>query len=329
MPYFPFPETWSIFKSKDQVANFLEQYARLLNLNVRLDTTMHHASFDAKSKLWSLEISSGGGKSILHPRHVILATGVTTNQTVIPKFKDQEYFKGLLYHAEKHGVTSYLRDLQSRKIVIIGSNTSGHDIAQDFVNRGAKDVTIIQRGASPVFTASTLLKTLAPPLPPGVTLADADLISKGTPNFIMLEMAEAAAPMIAHADKKVLDGLGHSGFAALGGGKGFFDSVFRRAGGFYIDVGASQMIIDGKIKVKRCAAGIDKFVANGIMLKDNRMVEADVVILATGWKLVGDNIQNVMGDEIAKKCWPVWGLDEEGELRSVGLFPFQSDYNKC
>jgi hypothetical protein len=81
------------------------------------------------------------------------------------------------------------------------------------------------------------------------------------------------------------------------------------------------MIIDGKIKVKRCPEGIKQFTDDGLVLADGRKIGADIVILATGWKMMGETIKSVIGDEAASRCGPVWGLDEEGEMRSVSM-PF-------
>jgi putative flavoprotein involved in K+ transport len=45
------------------------------------------------------------------------------------------------------------------------------------------------------------------------------------------------------------------------------------------------------------------------------------VILATGWKMMGETIKSVIGEKAASRCGPVWGLGEEGETRSVSM-PF-------
>jgi NADH dehydrogenase FAD-containing subunit len=49
-----------------------------------------------------------------------------------------------------------------------------------------------------------------------------------------------------------------------------------------IDVGASQMIIDGKIKIKNGSA-IERFTKDGIKFADGSELSADVVIFATGY----------------------------------------------
>jgi hypothetical protein len=129
--------------------------------------------------------------------------------------------------------------------------------------------------------------------------------------------------MMAAFDHELLEGLAKTEYAVSNGENGptWFYNALTRAGGFYIDVGASQMIIDGKIKVKRSPGGIKQFMEDGLVLADDRKVEADIVIQATGWKMMGEMIKSVIGEEAASRCGPVWGLDEEGEIRSVSM-PF-------
>ena len=51
-----------------------------------------------------------------------------------------------------------------------------------------------------------------------------------------------------------------------------------------IDVGASQAIIDGKIKLKNDSQ-ISRFTKSGLLFEDGSTLDADVVIFATGYEL--------------------------------------------
>ena len=51
--------------------------------------------------------------------------------------------------------------------------------------------------------------------------------------------------------------------------------------GYYVDVGCSQLIIDGKVKIKQ-GQGIERFEETGVRFKDGSLLEADIVVLATG-----------------------------------------------
>jgi cation diffusion facilitator CzcD-associated flavoprotein CzcO len=330
MPYLNFPSDWPTFVSKDRIADFIEHYASILKLNVSLDTEPKHTEFDVKSRQWMLETSSRDGKKrTFHPKHIVPATGLNGNQPFIPTFTDQDKFKGELYHAGKHNDASKVPNIKNKKIIIVGSSTFAHDIAQDFVTCGAQNVTMVQRGSNNVVSTNFLLQTVGAPLEEGLTIADADFQSKGTPNHVTLCMMLGFHAMMAAFDRKLLEGLAKTEYAVSNGenGRTWFYNALTRAGGFYIDVGASQMIIDGKIKVKQCPEGIKQFTDDGLVLADGRKVGADIVILATGWKMMGETIKSVIGDEVASRCGPVWGLDEEGEMRSVSMPLFDRTLN--
>ena len=47
------------------------------------------------------------------------------------------------------------------------------------------------------------------------------------------------------------------------------------------DTGASEMIADGRIKVKGDSE-LERFTERGVLFKDGSRLEADVIILATG-----------------------------------------------
>ena len=90
-----------------------------------------------------------------------------------------------------------------------------------------------------------------------------------------------------------------------------------RGGGYYIDVGCSQLIIDGKIKMKQSPDGISGFNERGLILKDGSKLDADIVVLATGYDNMRTTVRKVLGDGIADRLVDVWDLDEQGELNGV------------
>ena len=93
-----------------------------------------------------------------------------------------------------------------------------------------------------------------------------------------------------------------------------------RGGGYYIDVGCSQLIIDGKVKVKQSPEGIAGLDEHGLLLKDGSSLPADIVVLATGYDNMRTTVRKVLGDGIADRLVDVWDLDAEGELNGVCSF---------
>lgn len=133
---------------------------------------------------------------------------------------------------------------------------------------------------------------------------------------------------IAEAEKETLDGLRKAGFELDFGqdGAGIARAYFTRGGGYYIDVGCSQLIIDGKIKVKHNPGGINGFGENELQLADGDSLPADIVVLATGYDNMRTTVRKVLGDKIADRCSDVWDLDNEGEVQAVSE---HSSYFQC
>ena len=90
----------------------------------------------------------------------------------------------------------------------------------------------------------------------------------------------------------------------------------RRGGGYYFNVGASDLIVEGKINLLH-HKDIDRVVANGLLMKDGSVAEADVIVAATGYKNQQDVVRHFMGGTIADRIGQVWGFDKTGELRNM------------
>jgi putative flavoprotein involved in K+ transport len=98
-----------------------------------------------------------------------------------------------------------------------------------------------------------------------------------------------------------------------------------RAGGYYINVGASELLVSGEIKL-RSNVGIERLTRTGLVLSTGEELPADVIVYATGFGPVSETIAALLSPAIAEKVGPVWGLGSdrpgdpgpwEGELRNV------------
>lgn len=89
----------------------------------------------------------------------------------------------------------------------------------------------------------------------------------------------------------------------------------ENAGGSYIDVGASQLIIDGHIKIKR--GRVTRITAHTLLLNDGTKLPADEIIFVTGFSGMLETTKKILSVEFADQLNEVWGLDEEAELKSV------------
>jgi cation diffusion facilitator CzcD-associated flavoprotein CzcO len=322
MPYVPFPAHWPVFTPKDKLAEFFEAYVNLLELNVWTSTSLKSTSWDESRKRWTVTVerrkSDGSFDTrTLHPNHVVQATGHSGEKN-FPKMKGVEDFKGdRLCHSSEHPGAN--PESKGKKAVVVGCCNSGHDIAQDFFEKGY-DITIVQRSTTCVVSSEAvtdignkgLYDQDAPPVD------DADLTFWSRPSELLKAQQINLTKTQAKHDKKIHDGLRAAGFQLDSGpmNSGLLIKYFQRGGGYYIDVGASQLIIDGKIKVKQ-GQEIAQILPNGIEFADGDKLEADEIVFATGYQNMRTQARKIFGDEVADRVNDVWGFNEEGEFRTM------------
>ncbi|KAK0196665.1 dimethylaniline monooxygenase [Armillaria mellea] len=315
LPYVAFPPHWPVFTPKDKLGDWFEAYAATMELNIWMQSTITSATYDESSHLWTVNIARAGHPDrIIRPKFIVVATG-HSGEPNIPVFKDQNIFKGVLCHSSQHTTGG---DFKGKKAVVVGCCNSGHDIAQDFYEQGA-DVTIVQRSSTYVMSSTAGLGVLFRGLyeENGPPTEDADIIFSSTPNHMFKILHKYATEEIAELDRPTLDGLQKVGFKIdYGvGGSGFITKYYTRGGGYYIDVGASKLIIEKKIKLKQ-GHEISHFTESAIVFDDGTEIEADIVVLATGYKNMKTTAVKILGPE-AERMKDVWGLDSEGELNGI------------
>lgn len=320
MPYVPFPPTWSFFTAKDKLGDWFECYASIMELNVWNSTIIKNSKYDDASHTWTVHVQRGEETPrTFKPRHVVFCTG-HSGEARIPSFKGQEIFAGALHHASQHRDAALSKDIKGKRVIVVGTGNSGHDIAQNYCENGAQ-VTMLQRSPTHVVSADIGLLMMTEALygedsPP---LEDADIYAQSIPVPVSMAMVRPAIKKIAEKEKTTLDGLEKAGFKLNSGvdGGGLFSLYLTRGGGYYIDVGCSRLIADGKIKMAQSPNGIKEFDEEAMILADGTRLEADVVVLATGYDNMRTSLRKVLGDEVAGRCKDVWDLDEEGELNAV------------
>ncbi|EDN06241.1 predicted protein [Histoplasma mississippiense (nom. inval.)] len=146
MPYLPFPSGWPLYTPKDKLADWLETYARGMELNVWTNTEIEKSEYDEKSKTWSVKVRSNDCViRTVYPHHIVLATG-HSGEPLRPNFPGKEKFKGEIYHSSQYNDASEHAGIKSKKVVVVGTGNSGHDIAQDFYENGAEVAMLQRRG---------------------------------------------------------------------------------------------------------------------------------------------------------------------------------------
>jgi hypothetical protein len=147
---------------------------------------------------------------------------------------------------------------------------------------------------------------------------DSDIFVWGLPSQVLKSLQVDVTTISGQRDKEILDGLEKAGFKVDKGpsGAGIFGKYLQRGGGYYIDVGASKLIIDGKIKVKH-GQEVEQVLPTGLKFADGSVLEADEIVFATGYDNMRTIAKGILGPELPDKVGDIWGWDEEGEMRTI------------
>ncbi|KAK7736128.1 hypothetical protein SLS53_007155 [Cytospora paraplurivora] len=321
LPYLPFPDWWPVFTPKDKLADFFESYAKLLELNVWMSTALESASWDAAGKQWAVTVKrtlpDGNTETrTVHPKNVIQATG-HSGKANVPEIKGWDSFEGLICHSSQFPGAK--PNSQGKKAIVVGACNSSHDICQDYYENGY-EITMVQRSSTCVVSSETICKVnfAGQYEEGGPPTEDADLLAWSTPAEVLKAVHYENTKVQQKRDKATIDGLTKAGFKIDKGPDdcGLYIKYIQRGGGYYIDVGASQLIIDGKIKVKQ-GQEVTEVLPHGLRFADGTELEADEIIFATGYQNMRTQARAIFGDEVADELGDVWGLDENGEIRTL------------
>ena len=315
LPYMPFPPNWPTYIPKDKLAGWFEYYAEAMELNFWTETEFNGGAYDETDGRWTVELKQPGGTRTLRPRHVVMATSVTGIPN-LPTIPTLDQFKGEVIHSSAYTGAQSRKD---KRVLIIGTGTSAHDMAQDLQSNGAT-VSLIQRGATSIINVEPSAQLPYTLYDEGLSLETADLIATATPYEPLKAVHTAMAEESTRLDKDMLEALEKVGFRIDHEDKtGWQFKFMNRGGGYYFNVGCSDLIIDGKVGLIQFD-DIDTFVAEGAKLKNGDVVAADTVILATGFKGQEENVKRLLGNDVAERIGPIWGFgDDSQELRNLWM----------
>ncbi|MEU3765945.1 NAD(P)/FAD-dependent oxidoreductase [Amycolatopsis keratiniphila] len=327
LPYLPFPDNWPVFAPKDKIADWLEMYTRLMEVPYWTSTEVTSASWDEEARQWLVTVVREGEELVLTPRHVVFATGMSGKPN-LPSFPGMDDFEGDQHHSSQHpGPDSYA----GKKAVVVGSNNSAHDICAALWEHGA-DVTMVQRSSTHVVKSDSLMDLGLGDLyseravRSGITTDKADMIFASIPYRIMPQFQIPVYDAIRERDKDFYARLEAAGFQHDWGddGSGLFLKYLRRGSGYYIDVGASELVADGKIKLAH--GQVDHLTRDAVVLSDGTELKADLVVYATGYGSMNGWVADLVGQETADLVGKCWGLGSgttkdpgpwEGEQRNM------------
>ncbi|MDH2050821.1 NAD(P)/FAD-dependent oxidoreductase [Achromobacter marplatensis] len=328
LPYIPFPENWPVFAPKDKVGDWLEMYTKVMELNYWTSSVCQSARYDEQKKEWEVTVLRDGKPVVLRPKQLVLATGMSGKPN-IPRFPGQDEFQGEQQHSSQHpGPDAY----RGKNVVVIGANNSAHDICAALWEGGA-NVTMVQRSSTHIVRSDTLMDIglgglySEQALANGMTTRKADLTFASLPYKIMAQFQIPLYDQMRERDAEFYGKLEKAGFMLDWGddGSGLFMKYLRRGSGYYIDVGACDLIIDGSIKLQS-GTDVSHLAREAVVLKNGVTLPADLVVYATGYGSMNGWAADLISPEVADKVGKCWGLGSdttkdpgpwEGEQRNM------------
>ena len=314
LPYMPFPPNWPTYIPKDKLAGWFAAYVESLELNYWSSTEFEGGRYDEREGRWTVSLrTADGARREMRPRHIVMAAGVSgiPNIPSIPSLKD---FAGKVLHSSQYDDGDTWR---GKSAIVIGTGNSGHDIAQDLQSSGAK-VTLVQRSPTLIVNIEPSAQLPYALYDEGPSLEDCDLITVATPLELGRKSHVTFTERARKLDEKLLAGLERIGFRLDFGedGTGWQFKYLTRGGGYYFNVGCSDLLVEAKIGLRQFS-DIDRFVADGARLRSGETLKADLIVLATGYKGQEALVAKLFGEAVAERVGPIWGFGEGQELRNM------------
>ena len=327
LPYLPFPDDWPVFSPKDKIGDWLESYTKLMELNYWADTECKAARWDSARQEWQVTVQHKGESVTLRPKHLVFATGMSGVPN-LPDYPGMADFKGTQVHSSQYKSGEAWR---GKRALVVGSNNSAHDICADLWEHGA-EVTMVQRSSTHVARSETLMDLALGGLysesavRSGIDTATADLIFASLPYKALPPLQVPVYQQMKERDAEFYARLEKAGFKLDFGDddSGLFMKYLRRGSGYYIDVGASELVANGSIQLKNGA--IERVTESGLALQDGSELHADLIVWATGYGSMNGWVAQLIDKATADKLGKCWGLGSgttkdpgpwEGELRNM------------
>ena len=327
LPYMRFPDNWPVFSPKDKIGDWLEMYTRVMELNYWSSTDCQKARWNDAKQHWEVTVRHMNETTTLTPQHLVFATGMSGIAS-LPSYPGMDGFNGTQLHSSRFGSGEAWK---GKRAVVVGSNNSAHDIAASLWESGA-NVTMVQRSSTHVARSDALMDLALGALyseeavKNGIDVDTADLIFASLPYKALPALQVPVYQQMKERDADFYARLEKAGFMLDFGedGSGLFMKYLRRGSGYYIDVGASELVADGRVELK--AGAIDGVTPTGLMMADGSALDADLIVWATGYGSMNGWVEQLVDRPTADRLGKCWGLGSgtkkdpgpwEGELRNM------------
>jgi hypothetical protein len=312
----PFETTWPVsehpyFLSGKQLAEGYQRHVKKYGLSVQTSSRVEKATWDEESRIWTVSVKSKSVIQTMEARHLVLATGPGGSVPKMPVLPGREAFQGEVLHSVDYQIA---RRWKGKKGVIIGSANTAHDVAEDMLETGLESVTMIQRSSTPVMRVSYYQHVFDGIYNDEIPTGQSDRIMlTATPAPITRLLTLQLMTHLAGQDSEYFDALDRAGFK----NERVCDLshiLFEKLGSHYLDIGASAKVAQGLIKIKS-GAPLTGFSKHGLEFSDGSLLDADVVVFATGFE---GNMRvmaaQLFEEDVLEKMDDFYRFDAEGEV---------------
>ncbi|KIW63602.1 hypothetical protein PV04_08589 [Phialophora macrospora] len=311
-----FPLPYQEFLTKYDLAKGYKEWIEKFGIDQHIwfNTTLDSGSWDDQSRIWTLHVRRADGSAqTLTTGHVVMATGGGGQIPIMPHYPGRETFQGTVLHSADFKSAEPWREKPG---IVVGTANTAHDVAEDMVEAALSHITMVQRSRTYVLPCEYFKAISDRSYNAEVPTVDADREGYTMPYAVTRLLSQKALHAAAAKEPERFDALEKVGFRVERYGDIMWH-ICEKLGGHYMDVGCSDLIAKGKIKMKSDALPTH-YTPTGLAFSDGTEIPASVIIFSTGF--VGNmrtDVARIFGKEVASKADDFWGLDSEGELKGV------------
>lgn len=318
LPMFPVPkEGYPDYMTGTDLTRYYGSAIKELKLPVFAGIRVVGNNFDEKTKLWTVKLQEvdTGKEASLQAKNIIISNGflVSPDNPKIPNLENRHLFKGPIQHTTQLPSSA---PYKNKDVLIIGSGNSAHDVAKNLALGDAKSVTILQRSPTVLLDFEVIRPMLEMRFQGQTTVEVADFLETSLPIGVMRDMARGAISGMIAAQADRCAAFESKGYMVDRDPCLVSRAYEERGRAFYGDQPKTfDLVFSDRIKIARGEA--KGFVENGVVVRDveggeDRIIEANGVVLATGYEIV----------DLPKKYKETGFLDEKSAdmIENVSLF---------
>ncbi len=301
LPFKEFSESLPQYPARRDVVDYLDTYAKELNINPIFNTEVLSVKKEGES--WFIETTQNTYQS----KAVIVATGLN-HTPKMPDFKGMDSFKGEILHSStfKNGAA-----FAGKNVLVVGFGNSACEQA----------ICLHEHGAHPSLSVRSAVNVLPRDIFGFPILEIGKLMAKFPPRIADKINAPLIRLLVGNITKL---GLKKSSYGPM-------EQIEKQKRIPLLDIGTIKLIREGFIKVYGDIVRIDN---NTIYFEDNKQGDFDAIVLGTGYDHKLDSFLDICSNRIDDLNNPIakqnyfgkdglyfcgFYLSPNGMLREIGI----------